>query len=231
MEQPVSKEIKFDQIIKEIPTTAISVITNPVGFFQRMPKTGGFLEPLIFTVAMGVVTGVLNVILSIFHLSYAGSFGMALFSIILAPIFIGVFSFIGGGILFIIWKIMGSQESYETAYRCGAYVAAISPITTILNIIPYAGSAISLLWTAFLLVIASSEVHDIKRKTAWIVFGIIFVIFLIMSISSQYAARKMANRMVEFQQDMQKRMQDLSPEEQRKMAEDFIKRMQEQNAR
>jgi len=31
---------------------------------------------------------------------------------------------------------MGSNESYETAYRCGADASAISPITAVATLIP-----------------------------------------------------------------------------------------------
>ena len=53
--------------------------------------------------------------------------------IIFMPIAVAIGSFIGGAILFIIWKLMGSQEDYETAYRCGAYLMALAPITAIIG--------------------------------------------------------------------------------------------------
>ncbi|MBW1729719.1 MAG: YIP1 family protein [Deltaproteobacteria bacterium] len=227
MEQETRQSIDFNTIVREIPATAVKVITNATTFFREMPKVGGFVEPLIFMVGIGIVTGVINFILSLFGVGYAQSFGMALTSIVLTPILVAIFGFVGALILFLIWKILGSQESYETAYRCGAYVTAISPITTILHIIPYLGSILSLLWMTYLIVIASSEVHNIQRKKAWIVFGIIFVIFAIMSLTSQFAARRMASRMERFQQEMGKQMKDLSPEEARKAAQDLLKQMQQ----
>lgn len=36
-----------------IPATALEVIKNPVGFYKKMTKTGGFISPLIFMVVMG----------------------------------------------------------------------------------------------------------------------------------------------------------------------------------
>lgn len=65
------------------------------------------------------------------------------------PIAVAIGSFIGAAILFVIWKLMGSQEDYETAYRCGAYLMALAPITTLINVIPYAGAIISLVICAF----------------------------------------------------------------------------------
>ena len=97
----------------------------------------------------------------------------ALAGIIIAPIIVLVFSFIVAGILFIIWKIMGSQENYETAYRCAAYSSGIVPVTSVLGFIPYLGSVAGLLWGFYLIITASIEVHKIKSSLAWTVWGII----------------------------------------------------------
>jgi len=58
-------------------------------------------------------------------------------------------------IFFVIWKLMGSQEDYETAYRCGAYLMALVPITAIISAIPYAGVVIIVVIDVFYLVTAS----------------------------------------------------------------------------
>ena len=46
--------------LTEIRDTAIKVLTSPSEFFREMPKTGGFVEPLIFMVVMGIIGGLLN---------------------------------------------------------------------------------------------------------------------------------------------------------------------------
>nr|HPK53530.1 YIP1 family protein [Smithellaceae bacterium] len=131
-----------------MPQTAINVITKPADFFKSMPKTGGFLEPLIFAVIMGLISGIIQAILSFVGLGSAGSYGAGMAAgfgaIIFMPIAVAIGSFIGAAILFVIWKLMGSQEDYETAYRCGAYLMALAPITSLINVIPYAGAIISL---------------------------------------------------------------------------------------
>jgi len=35
-----------------IPQTAVKVLTSPSEFFRQMPKTGGFVEPLVFMIAI-----------------------------------------------------------------------------------------------------------------------------------------------------------------------------------
>ena len=207
------------EIWTKIIDTVKAVITNPAEFYRGMPKTGGFQDPLIFMVVMGVATGLIQAILGIVHVGMRVSVGMALASIVISPIIIGIAGFIGGAILFVIWKLMGSQESYETAYRCGAYAAAIWPITTLLGIIPYIGPLIGLAWGLWLLVIASVEVHKIAAKTAWLVFGIIAALLAILSLGAQAAGRRAVRTAGDFQKQyseslkaMQKAQEDAARE-------------------
>ena len=205
-----------------IPQTAVKVVTSPVAFFRGMQKTGGFIEPLVFMVSMGVVSGIIQAVLSILHLNVVGGVAAGVASVILLPIAIALFGFISAGIAFVIWKVMGSQEPYETAYRCVAYAGAISPITTLLGIVPYLGSALGILIGTYFIVIASVEVHKIPAKKAWTVFGIIAVVLILLSISGQFAARRLSSEAGRFQGEMKEattRMQK-SAEESRKAAEE-----------
>lgn len=232
MEEPVNtgatgpKEPAAGSPIASIVDTAKKVITDPAGFFKEMPKEGGFGEPLIFMVAMAVVSALVGLVLSIFGIGFAGTFGMALVSIIMVPIFTAIFSFVGAAILFVIWKILGSQESYETAYRCGAYMTAITPITAVLNAIPYLGILVTLVWALYLIVTASEHVHKIKTQTAWIVFGILFLLFAFMSIGSQCAAKRMQKEMAPWAEKMEN-MDEMSPEEAGKAMGEFLKGLQD----
>ena len=122
--------------LSSIQKMAMSVLTSPSAFFREMPKTGGFVEPLIFMVIMGIISGLIQTIFSLISLNIAGGMAMGVASIILVPIFVVIGGFIGAAILFLIWKLLGSQESYETAYRCGAYISVLMPIITVLGLIP-----------------------------------------------------------------------------------------------
>ena len=201
------------------------VIKTPAAFYREMPKFGGLVEPLIFMVAMGVLAGLIRAVLGIVGIGMAGAFLMALASIVIVPIFVAIFGFIGAGVLFFIWKLMGSQEPFEVAFRCFAYATAIFPITSVLNVIPYIGPIIGLLWMTYLLVNASTEVHGIQPKLSWIVFGAICAVFAVTSISSQIAARRMAKRIQTFQHQMGQ-MDKMSPEEAGKAVGEFLKGMQ-----
>ena len=187
----------------DIVATLKGVITAPVEFYRNMSKGGGFGDPLIFAVVMGVASGVIQAVMGLMHFGAVVSTAMALACVILAPIWIVIGSFIGAAIMFVIWKLMGSNESYETAFRCGAYAAAISPITTILGLIPFVGALAGLAWMLYLIVTASVEVHKLPSRKAWMVFGIIGLVLALISLSGQCAARKMKNNMGAWQKEME----------------------------
>ncbi|MDP2278720.1 MAG: YIP1 family protein [Nitrospirota bacterium] len=232
-------------LVNGIVSTALKVITNPSGFYRDMPKTGGFQHPVIFLIAMMVVSMVIGYIGSLAHLGISpmggGMMGAgALAGIIIAPIIGLIFSFIAAGILFVIWKVMGSQENYETAYRCAAYSSGIIPVTSVLGFIPYLGSVAVLLWGFYLLIAASIEVHKIKSSLAWTVWGIIAALFIMLSLSAQYAARKFSGEWMEKAKEAEqaaKKMQETlskmpqggqMTEEQQKQMEEAMKKMQEE---
>jgi len=195
----MANEINF----AAIPQTAMRFISGPAAFYRDMPKTGGFVEPLVFMVVIGVVVGLLQAVASIVGLNFAAGFAAGIGAIVFVPIAVAIFGFVGAAIMFAIWKIIGSQESYETAYRCTAYASSFSPLVAIVGFIPYIGGAIGVVIWTILLIIASTEVHNIPLQKARMVFGIIAVILILFSISSQFAARKMMREMNVHSQKME----------------------------
>ena len=126
-----------------------------------------------------------------------------LIAVILIPIFVIIFSFIGAGIAYVIWKMMGSQEDFETAFRCVAYTAAISPINAVLGVIPYLGTIVSALWPMALLAIASIHVHRRSAQLSWGVFGALGILLVLMGLGSERVSRQMADEMQDWQQMME----------------------------
>lgn len=180
-----------------IPQTAIRFITSPAAFYREMPKKGGFVEPLVFAVAMGVLGGIIQAVAGLIAPNPAVSAMAGMAALVFVPIMVAIFGFVGAAVMFVIWKLMGSQEDYETAYRCGAYAAAFTPITMIIGLIPYVGSAVGILIMVYLLVVASVEVHQLPANKAWLVFGIIGAILIFASVSAQIAAKKFGEQMQE----------------------------------
>lgn len=221
-----------------IPQTAVKVLTSPSEFFRQMPKTGGFVEPLVFMIAMGVAAGLLGSILAVLRLQLGTGMAMGVGSVIIMPIMIAIFGFVGAAILFLIWKLMGSQESYETAYRCGAYIGVLTPISVLLHLIPYLGGAASVLLMTFFLVTASIAVHNIPSQKAWLVFGIIGGLLVLFSVSAELTARRIGKEAVRFRQEaeeaaktMQKQAEQLQKqsEQLQKQAEEASRAMQKQS--
>jgi hypothetical protein len=180
---------KFTLQLAIIVDITIHVITKPAVFFKSMPRGSGFADPAIFMMAIGLVVGIIQAILTIIGFGPTVPVSVTFFSILLTPIFVAMFGFVGAAILFLIWKPLGSEESFETAYRCGAYATAITPITTIVSLIPYIGSLAGLVWMMYLLVMASVHVHNLSRKKSLIVFGALCALLAVFTLSSQYAAR------------------------------------------
>jgi hypothetical protein len=221
-----------------MPQTAVKVVTAPADFFREMPKTGGFLEPLVFAVIMGFIAGIIYAILSLFGAGY-GTAGMAggFSAIIIMPIAVAIGSFIGGAILFVIWKLMGSQEEYEAAYRCGAYLTALAPITAIISVVPYAGGIVNMAIYVFFLVTASIHVHNIPSQKAWLVFGIIGIVFALIGLTAQYKARNMSASMEQWRKmgddaareyKMSAKDREQYNEARRKQAEEMARQYQRQ---
>jgi hypothetical protein len=180
---------KFDLV--KILQTAVWVVTSPVKFFSSMPKTGGIIEPLIFMVVMGFIGASLQAFFSISGLQPL-ELDINPLSLILTLTFVIVISgFIAAAIYFAIWRIMGSRESFETAYRCNAYISALIPITTLLNLLPYFAPVLSILLSTVFLVIASVYVHNLPVRKSWLVFGILGLMFLMFSLSSEVAVKRL----------------------------------------
>jgi hypothetical protein len=221
-----------------MPQTAVNVVTKPADFFQSMPKTGGFLEPLVFAVIMSVIGGIIQAVLNMIGLGAAAGYGAGMRSafgiIVFTPVAVALGSFIGAAILYVIWKVMGSQENYETAYRCGAYLMALFPITALIGAVPYAGGIVTMAVYVYYLVIASTHVHHLPSQKSWLVFGIIGAIFALIGLSGEYRIRHASSEMEKWREmgeNMRKEYQDKTKDMQKtademreqaeKMAEQF----------
>jgi len=110
---------------------------------------------------------------------------------------------------------------------------ALSPITTILSVIPYAGGLVGMAIFTFYIVIASVHVHNLPSQKAWLVFGIIGVVLAFGGLYSEYKARNMMSEMGKWGQlgeEYRKSAEDMqkSSEEMRKQAEEMMQQAKEQ---
>jgi hypothetical protein len=219
MEEMIPKKDPRDYA-KSVLDDAVSVITRPDDFYRRMPRAGGFTDPLIFLAVVSFAAGVVQAVLSLFGFGMSGAYGLA--SIIITPILAAIFGFVGAAIMFGIWKLMGSEQDYEVAYRCTAYAGAIGPITTLVHPIPYIGALVGIAWGIYLMMIASTEVHGIDKKKAQTVLGAIAVVLALISLSAEHSARKFTSKMA----DMSSKIEQMTPEEAGKKVGEFLKGME-----
>ena len=196
------------------------VITDPVGFYREMPKSGGFEAPVLFVLAAAVALAVIATALSFLGAGQLGGMGVGILSLIVIPIVSVIGSFIIAAIVFVIWKLLGSDENYETAYRCIAYAAAIWPIVGVVNLIPYVGTIVGIVWGMYLMVVASTEVHGRQRDAVYLVFGILGAILLFSNLSAEWAARRLQARFGN--------IEEMSPEEAGQALGEFLRGVQQE---
>jgi hypothetical protein len=183
-------DTKFD--LNAVIADSKKLILSPKQFYKEMPKTGGYAEPIIHLIVNAVVSGFILTIWSIFS-KFANPMGFA--AIIAMPIIMVIGSFIAAGILYVIWRLMGSTESYQTAYRCVAYTSSIGPVISLLAIIPYISTIIKNVWVFLLMYLASIEVHQVKENTAKIVFGILAVLAVVTGLGAERGQRSLASKL------------------------------------
>lgn len=201
--------------VTTLAQTGIKIMTSPATFFREMPKSGGLSAPLAFMVMMGVINGLVTAALGLFDVASNPIFstgmtivslvlypfaellptpimstGMAIASILLYPLAYAVFGFAGAGLVCSLWKLLGSRESYETSYKCVAYLAAFMPITTLLLVVPYGGLLVSVALLTYLYVLISREVHRIESIRAWVTFGLIGVLLFLMGLGADIRAQE-----------------------------------------
>lgn len=185
----MDNKTKLSSIIND----AVQIVKTPVSFYKNMSKSGGLTEPVIFLIVMSTLSGLMIAVLSLIGLGMAGGAGIAgIGAVVMMPLFALISSFISSGIIFVIWKLMGSNENYQTAYRCVAYASAIYPVIFLLSVIPYLGTLVGVVWGVYLMIIAGVEVHQLNKRTVMIVFGILGFLMLIFNLSSEMTSRKMS---------------------------------------
>ncbi|RMX04897.1 hypothetical protein D8I35_13635 [Corticibacter populi] len=177
---------------KRILALALYVITRPADYFRTMPRTGALAEPLVFASAMAVVSALLAALIM---LAGGGARASLLDILVTVPLMTIGAAFIVGGILFLVWKLLGSQQRYETAFRCVTATLAINPLTVIINLIPYLGILVGIAWTSYLLVVASVEVHGIARRKAAITFTVLGVLLAGSALVGEYSSRQFSARL------------------------------------
>lgn len=239
-QEATPRKFGIDTVIADAKT----VITDPVGFYRSMATSGGYAEPAIFVIVMGLVLAVLTAIFSLIGFGAKGAIAAGFFGVIFLPVFAVIGSFIGAAVMFVIWKLMGSEQNFEAAYRSVAHATAIYPVMAVVGLVPYIGTVIGVVWGFYLMFCASTQVHKIAAGKAKVVLGVIGVIVLLMQLSGEMATRALQSKaevhmeeaeasMEAFGKSMEKlgtsmegvSTEDMTPEEAGKAVGDFFRGM------
>ncbi|MFZ5524144.1 MAG: YIP1 family protein [Pseudomonadota bacterium] len=189
---------------KGLMDLAIKLIAGPVDFFRNMPKNGGLLDPMLFLVTT-VLLGVILIFAGSFVTHGTGVYGLGMLaiSLIIMPLIAIILSFFVAGIFYVTWSFMGSNESYETSYRCLAYTQILFPLMILLSIVPYL-ALLGIAWWFYLMVVATREVHKAPAAPAAAVFGAIAVLIGLVYYSSVSSTIKAKQRLEEYTKELQK---------------------------
>lgn len=208
--------------LEALINNATRVIKDPSGFYREMPTSGGYFEPLVFMVIMAAVMGAIMTIAAVLGFG-AQALVPGIGALIFIPIFIGIFSFVGAAVMFVIWKLMGTERNYQTAYRCVAYSGAVLPILGVVNLVPYLGSILGVAWGMYLMAIASIEVHRLKRETAYAVCAALGLVLIFMNIANERESRRIRAQLEEFGESIE----DMTPEEAARVLEEILQGLEE----
>ena len=190
---------------------ARQVLLDPRSFFARLPKHGGYGEPVIFVGIMSVIAGVLGAVLSNFTPLRIGGMTFAIESILVIPLAAIIGSFIAGGLMHAVWTRMGSRQDFETTYRCVAFSTAIIPVATLIAVLPYFGTLVVNIWWFWLMLLASVTVHGLDLRKSQYVLGALALVVILLNLSGEKTQREFDARDNEFNQQMGE-LQNMSPD-------------------
>lgn len=190
----------FSTVIED----AKKIITDPVAYYRDMPTTGGFVEPVIFVLVMGAITGLI-----------AALTGAGLSATLKMPIAMVIGSFISAALLYVVWRLMGSDNNYEVAYRSASALMATAPIIMVLSFIPYLSGVVQVVWGSILIYIASVQVYKLDASTSKIVFGVLALLFLFINIKTQQVGQQVDSAIGQYE--------NMTPEETGQAVGEFLR--------
>ncbi len=199
------------------------VLTQPRSFFQNMPKTGGYGDPLLYFAVIGLLDGLILWLLNLFGLnsgvvpastSLFGAFMM----VVMAPLGGVVAAFFA----YLLWRLLGSRLGYETAFRCLAFISSIGPVVMLLRVVPYLGTTVNVLWGGWLLYIASVEVHALAQSRVKSAIAVLVLVLLLMGLQGERNGRRMQARIAGFGGQLQG-LEGKTPEQMGQAMGEFLK--------
>ena len=158
-------------LVKAYFDTVVMVLTKPAEAFALMKTEGDMMGPMLFALIGGCAGIIVSVLvqLALHSIGFMADrqnamFGMVVVGlwsigyIILSPVIVIVFLFIGSGILHLCLMIVGgAKKSFETTFRV---VCFSSGSTYLLSMIPFCGGMIAMVWNIVVEIIGLARAHE-----------------------------------------------------------------------
>jgi hypothetical protein len=152
---------------------AVRLFTGPRDLFSREPREGGYKKPVIYALAWFFVTAVLETLVSYARgrAEHVG-IGFDIAWILLGPWLMTGFLFPAAAGAFVIWHLMGSNGDFRFAFACLSLMAPLAAAGALLGLVPYLNIAV-MLYSIYLLVVASQAAHNLSAQKSWVVWGVL----------------------------------------------------------
>jgi hypothetical protein len=156
------------------------VVLQPVGFFARLPRSGNFVNPLVFALICIEISAILGGLLGLVGVGANRGLGNFIGSIIAAPIVGAIGLFIGAGILHLLVRLVvgAGNSGFEATFRVASYAAVVDLVSWI----PAIGWLLGL-YGVYLAVVGMREMHQTTTGKAVLVVlipvGVILLLVLV----------------------------------------------------
>lgn len=177
--------------IKGMFDTWVKAITKPKQTFSSEKSKADFGKGAQHILIAGVIVGIISGAWAAYGFGGASVFASTFVSGIVGQ-FLGWI--IAGGIFYLFAKLLGGKGTFTTQiYLMALYMAPLAVISSILGLVPYVGSWISLLvmiYGLYLLTLALKEAHNYTMGRAvltWLIpvilLAVIFVILMMVAVA------------------------------------------------
>lgn len=159
---------------------------NSPGFYQNMPREGGYSDPIKFAGISFAIYGLFTMVFNRSMFPFQGELPpfMVPASIIITPIAGTISLFIEAAILYFLFRTLGGSGTYEGTVRITAYATAVLSLAWI----PYIGIIFGI-YSVYLYGIGSTFVHNIilEKSSLLVLLPAIMIFVIIMPLVALYA--------------------------------------------
>jgi len=184
-----------------------NALLKPKAYFESMPTSGGFIEPIIKVLIYGVIIGIFAFLWGVAGLRLAGGPAwlgggvgiVAFFGSITGSLFM---LFVGGLILLIISAIFGGNTNYEANIRVVASLMVLNVIQEAFNLFDginlYLGAIVSIafslygFWMTYHALVHTLKAKENSSRIFLIIMSVLVVIFTFGGIAAKKVAKSIS---------------------------------------